>query len=151
MTKHIWFKNKSYFMWISSLLMLFKCFQKWVWLGYTKNTWSINSVPVDSFTSKNLEQFAGDISFHTFVVITTGESNMLFILWITTKFCQNLNNGDPKLLQNYRPISILCIFSKLFGIIWCDTIYTPIKTFISVKPHGSLRFVLLKNKIVQIK
>nr|CAI5827926.1 unnamed protein product [Callosobruchus analis] len=57
-------------------------------------------------------------------------------IWKTTKVCPVLKTGDFSEIENYRPISIICNFSKLFEIILYNTIYTPLKRSITVSQHG---------------
>lgn len=56
--------------------------------------------------------------------------------WKISKIIPVLKSGDPSNIANYRPISILCNFSKLFESIIYKKIYYKIKNIISINQHG---------------
>ncbi|XP_063913193.1 uncharacterized protein LOC135129854 [Zophobas morio] len=53
--------------------------------------------------------------------------------------CPVLKKGDPSQVTNYRPISILCNFSKVFESILYARIYTSVKNYISEYQHGFMQ------------
>lgn len=57
-------------------------------------------------------------------------------IWKCAKICPILKKGDPSLVENYRGISILCNFSKVFEIILHKHLYTKIKNGLSIYQHG---------------
>lgn len=57
-------------------------------------------------------------------------------IWKTSKICPIFKSGDPKLITNYRPIAILCNFSKLLEIIIYDNVYSNVKNSISQYQFG---------------
>lgn len=59
--------------------------------------------------------------------------------WKISRVCPILKKGDPGIVQNYRPISILCVFSKLFEIILYDLLYNSVKDSLSVNQHGFMK------------
>ncbi|VEN35101.1 unnamed protein product [Callosobruchus maculatus] len=56
--------------------------------------------------------------------------------WKLAKITPVLKKGDPSQISNYRPISVLCNFAKLFEMIiyWC--IYSATKETLSTDQHG---------------
>ena len=56
--------------------------------------------------------------------------------WKTARVCPILKSGDPSLMTNYRPLSILCNFAKLFEISLYSYIYPAVKNLISPHQHG---------------
>ena len=56
--------------------------------------------------------------------------------WKTARITPIFKKGDKSDLHNYRPISILCNFSKLFEICLYGQIYSQVKSLISVDQHG---------------
>lgn len=57
-------------------------------------------------------------------------------VWKRARVFPVLKKGDPTLLKNYRPISILSNFAKLFEIVLYDQIYPLVKSHISPLQHG---------------
>jgi Reverse transcriptase (RNA-dependent DNA polymerase) len=57
-------------------------------------------------------------------------------IWKTTKICPVFKKGDQNVISNYRPISILCNFGKLFEIILYERIYNAVHKCISPHQHG---------------
>lgn len=56
--------------------------------------------------------------------------------WKASRICPVLKKGDPKDVTNYRPISILCNFSKIFESIIYSNIYPFVRCFLSSSQHG---------------
>lgn len=48
-------------------------------------------------------------------------------------------SGDKQLLENYRPISKLCIIAKIFESIIYDYLFNEVKNIINVEQHGFMR------------
>jgi hypothetical protein len=63
-------------------------------------------------------------------------------LWKISKIIPVFKNGDRSIIDNYRPISILSNFSKIFEIVLYSYIYPYITNFISPQQHGFLKNVL---------
>lgn len=57
-------------------------------------------------------------------------------VWKVARITAIHKSGDPCLLNNYRPISILCCFSKVFELLLFEQIYAQIKNYISQYQHG---------------
>ncbi|EFA13487.1 putative RNA-directed DNA polymerase from transposon BS-like Protein [Tribolium castaneum] len=57
-------------------------------------------------------------------------------IWKIAHVCPVFKTGDITQIQNYRPISILCNFSKVFESIIYDRIFSSVKRFISPSQHG---------------
>lgn len=57
-------------------------------------------------------------------------------LWKTARICPVLKSGDSSLITNYRPISILSNFAKVFEILLYSRIYPLVKKYISPYQHG---------------
>lgn len=53
-----------------------------------------------------------------------------------TRVTPIFKNGDPKLIQNYRPVAILSVPAKIFEILICKKIMSFIKPILSEKQHG---------------
>ncbi|KYB24594.1 hypothetical protein TcasGA2_TC030943 [Tribolium castaneum] len=64
------------------------------------------------------------------------ESSTFPSVWKVTHICPVLKKGDPNKIENYRPISILCNFSKIFESILYSYIYKSVKNLISPHQHG---------------
>lgn len=64
-------------------------------------------------------------------------------MWKTAKVCPILKSGDPSVVDNYRPISVLCNFAKAFEIILQDNIYLSVKN--AITPH---QFGFMENRSV---
>jgi hypothetical protein len=60
-------------------------------------------------------------------------------LWKISKIIPVFKNGDRSIIDNYRPISILSNFSKIFEIVLYSYIYPYITNFISPHQHGFLK------------
>jgi hypothetical protein len=60
-------------------------------------------------------------------------------LWKISKIIPVFKNGDRSIIDNYRPISILSNFSKIFEIVLYSYIYPYITNFISPQQHGFLK------------
>ena len=56
--------------------------------------------------------------------------------WKTARLCPIFKNGDKSVINNYRPISILNNFSKLFEYVIYNQIYFQVKPIISAHQHG---------------
>lgn len=57
-------------------------------------------------------------------------------LWKTSRICPVFKSGERSVVENYRPISIICNFSKVFEIILYNYIYNNIKPYLSPSQHG---------------
>lgn len=60
-------------------------------------------------------------------------------VWKEARICPIFKNGEESSIENYRPISILSIFSKVFEMIIYDHIYSSISKQISEFQHGFVR------------
>lgn len=56
--------------------------------------------------------------------------------WKSARICPVYKSGDPTRVENYRPISVLSSFSKLFEIVMHERITSFLKGKISVYQHG---------------
>ena len=59
-------------------------------------------------------------------------------VWKTTKVTPVFKKGDPFILSNYRPISILSNFAKIFDQLIYQQLLPNIKPYISTAQHGFL-------------
>ena len=59
--------------------------------------------------------------------------------WKTSRICPIFKKGDRQNVENYRPISILNVFSKCFEIVLCDRLFFHIKSDIVPEQHGFVR------------
>ena len=57
-------------------------------------------------------------------------------IWKETRVCPILKGGDPSAIKNYRPISVLSNFGKLFESILYSYIYPLLKNAFNVNQHG---------------
>ena len=57
-------------------------------------------------------------------------------IWKQASLTPVFKKGDPKLVQNYRPIALLCNFSKILECIIHKRIYFQVKTLVSPEQHG---------------
>lgn len=57
-------------------------------------------------------------------------------IWKLAKICPVFKNGDLALICNYRAISLLCNFAKVFEIVLYNRIYLSTKLLISPFQHG---------------
>lgn len=60
-------------------------------------------------------------------------------IWKISRVCPVFKNGDHMDVSNYRPISILCNFSKALESILHDHIYNSIKHLLSPSQHGFIQ------------
>lgn len=60
-------------------------------------------------------------------------------LWKSAYITPIYKKGQKKLVENYRPISKLCLVAKIFERIVYDQCYTAIKSQLSPKQHGFLK------------
>lgn len=58
------------------------------------------------------------------------------IRWKLAKVCPIHKSGNKNDVSNYRPISILCNFSKLFEVVIYNSIFPTIRNYISTHQHG---------------
>ena len=56
--------------------------------------------------------------------------------WKLAKVCPILKSGNASDVTNYRAISIICNFAKVFEIILYTQIYTHVRSFLSPTQHG---------------
>ena len=57
-------------------------------------------------------------------------------VWKVSRICPVLKSGEASKVENYRPISLLSNFSKIFEIIIHSYIYPAVRNFISIHQHG---------------
>uniref|UniRef100_A0A1Y1KS26 Reverse transcriptase domain-containing protein n=1 Tax=Photinus pyralis TaxID=7054 RepID=A0A1Y1KS26_PHOPY len=60
-------------------------------------------------------------------------------IWSIAKICPIHKTGKQSDIANYRPISILCAFSKVFEMVLYDFIYPLVRNYISPHQHGFMR------------
>ena len=60
-------------------------------------------------------------------------------VWKKACITQVLKKGNPSDVTNYRPISLLCNFSKIFESILYKHIYSSVAAFISFNQHGFMQ------------
>ena len=58
------------------------------------------------------------------------------ILWKVARVCPILKKGEACVFENYRPISILCNFSKIFEVILYKYIFVNVRGLLSCDQHG---------------
>lgn len=56
--------------------------------------------------------------------------------WKTAKICAIHKKGDKSDITNYRPVSLLCGFSKLFEMCIYESVYPKVRSLISPHQHG---------------
>ena len=59
--------------------------------------------------------------------------------WKKTRIVAVFKNGDKKCIENYRPISILSVFAKIFESLICPYLTWHIKPVISDSQHGFIK------------
>lgn len=64
------------------------------------------------------------------------QSNTFPDIWKKAKVCPVFKSGEANQVENYRPISILSNFSKVFEICIYDKLFCQVKNLISHKQHG---------------
>lgn len=57
-------------------------------------------------------------------------------IWKSASVCPILKHGDPSDVTNYRPITLLCNFAKVFEMSLYNRIYPVIRPIISIDQHG---------------
>lgn len=57
-------------------------------------------------------------------------------LWKVSRICPVFKAGDVSLINNYRPISIICNFAKVFEAIVHKFVHNGIKPYLSPHQHG---------------
>ena len=71
------------------------------------------------------------------IIFNTGITSSTFpMCWRTSKVCPILKSGDSSVINNYRPISILSNFAKVFEKILYTSLYSHVESFISPQQHG---------------
>ena len=60
-------------------------------------------------------------------------------VWKLARICPVLKSGESSNIRNYRPISILSNFAKIFESVIYSSIYPCVKNLLSVKQHGFIR------------
>lgn len=60
-------------------------------------------------------------------------------IWRTAHIVPIFKSGDKHIIENYRPISKLCIIAKLFESIIYDYLYVDVKNILNVEQHGFVR------------
>jgi hypothetical protein len=69
------------------------------------------------------------------------------IMWKVGRVCPIFKSGDRSLINNYRPVTILSNFSKLFESVLYRFIYSNVKCHISESQHG---FVSSRSTITNL-
>lgn len=59
--------------------------------------------------------------------------------WKLSKSIPTYKSGDRNGIENYRQIVIICNFAKAFEFLLHDTIFTHVKTAITVRQHGFMK------------
>ena len=60
-------------------------------------------------------------------------------LWKQSSICPIYKKGDKKQIENYRPIALLCNFSKVFEILLHKSIMRHVQSYISPLQHGFVK------------
>lgn len=60
-------------------------------------------------------------------------------IWKNTYITPVLKKGDPALVENYRPIALLCNFSKIFESLLFSHIYNSSHHYLSAHQHGFMK------------
>lgn len=68
-------------------------------------------------------------------------------IWKSTKIIPVLKKGDKSFIGNYRPIAILCNFSKLFEVILYNSIFVMVKSRIKPEQHG---FMPMRSSVTNL-
>lgn len=59
--------------------------------------------------------------------------------WKFSKVCPVYKKGDKKEITNFRPITVICNFSKVFELVLFDYMYDHVKNAISPRQHGFIK------------
>ena len=60
-------------------------------------------------------------------------------IWKYSKVCPVYKKGEKNEITNYRPITIICNFGKVFEILLHDNIYSHVQQKISTQQHGFMK------------
>ena len=103
-------------------------------LRNAKNTLTMGPDGVPSFLLKDCATvFVQPLNYLFKLIITT---STFPTIWKSAIICPILKKGDKTNIGNYRPISLLCNFSKIFETIVYKHIYSGVKMYISPLQHG---------------
>ena len=100
-----------------------------------KFTSGVDNIP--AFIIKDCATIFAEPLSHLFN--TCIESGKYPDLWKIARVTPVYKKGEATDVSNYRPISILCNFSKVFEIILHNKIYSQIRTSISTQQHGFVK------------
>lgn len=56
--------------------------------------------------------------------------------WKSSRICPVFKKNDRSLIENYRPIAIICNFSKVFEMVLHKIIFSHVKNYITFHQHG---------------
>ena len=96
------------------------------------NTSGIDEIP--GFVVKDCQNVLIEPLIYLFNLII--ETETFPRIWKTARICPIFKSGDKSSIDNYRPVSILNNFSKLFEFIIYDQIYYQVKKNLTPCQHG---------------
>lgn len=99
----------------------------------------------DEIPTNLLKNCAEEISEILFILFNKSLREGHFpTIWKTALVVPILKSGNKNIVENYRPISKLCIIAKLFESIIADYLYSDIKCLIINEQHG-----FMKNRSIE--
>lgn len=108
-----------------------------------KSTLGVDLIP--AFAVKKLSQVLIE---PLLIIFNQALSSGIFPeVWKATKICPVYKKSDKDKVENYRPISIINNFSKIFEICICEILYSRIASDISIYQHG---FVSKRSTITNL-
>lgn len=94
----------------------------------------------DQIPSKLVREARSSLSKPLALIINLSISTSEFPdRWRRTRICPIFKKGDNTKMENYRPISIICNFAKIFESVIYSSIYFNTKSLISLHQHGFVR------------
>mgnify|MGYP005980603449 CR=1 FL=1 len=103
-------------------------------LKNSKNTLTMGPDGIPNFLLKDCASvFAQPLVYIYNLIIKT---STFPAMWKAALICPVLKKGDKADVKNYRPISLLCNFAKIFEGILYKHIYSAVKVYISPSQHG---------------
>lgn len=103
-------------------------------LKSAKNTFTMGPDGIPSFLLKDCAiAFVEPLKYLFNLILKT---STFPTMWKSATICPVLKKGDKSDIMNYRPISLLCNFSKIFETLLYKYIYSAVKPYISPLQHG---------------
>lgn len=100
-----------------------------------KHSAGVDLIP-GSFVAKSGEVFVKPLTLIFNKSISTG---VFPARWKVARLCPIFRNGDKTQIVNYRPIAILCAFSKVYEICLCNVLLSLFLPHLILVQHGFVR------------